>query len=74
MASKGGTVMHAFEHPNMSNFLCPICNTRADAPVYLIPIPGTEAGSKMQAQQVHKDCYDVVWNMYQLSNKEDPIA
>ena len=53
----------AFEHPNMNGFWCPICRTRKDAPVILIPMPGTEEGEIMQAKQVHKKCYDVFMEM-----------
>jgi hypothetical protein len=55
--------IRSFDHPNMENFLCPVCGTKADAPVVLVPIPGTEDGNIMQAKQVHKDCYLLVEKM-----------
>jgi len=49
--------MRAFEHPNMTNFKCPICLTTADRPVVLVGIPGTEDGNVIEAKQVHAECY-----------------
>lgn len=49
--------MRSFDHPNMVGFLCPICETRADRPVVLVPIPGTECDGIVEAKQVHVDCY-----------------
>ncbi len=51
--------MEIFEHPNMTDFKCPICNTNKDKPVVLIPIAGTEKGGKSQAEQVHVECIDL---------------
>ena len=52
-----------FEHPNMENFFCPVCKTKKDAPVILVPIPGTEERNIMQAKQMHKKCYDLFMEM-----------
>jgi hypothetical protein len=55
--------MRTFPHPNMENFVCPVCMTSADFPVVLVPIPGTEDGNIVQARQVHADCYRLTCNM-----------
>jgi hypothetical protein len=52
--------MRIFEHPNPINFLCPICGTRADAPVILRGIPGTRDGNIEEAEQVHAACTTLV--------------
>lgn len=57
--------MRVFEHPNMKNFECPVCKTSKDAPVILVPIPGTEDGGTCEAKQVHKKCFDLVCEMNQ---------
>ena len=49
--------MRQFLHPNMHNFNCPICDTSKDAPVVLVPIPGTESNGNIQCNQVHSECY-----------------
>ena len=56
--------MREFKHPNMDNFQCPICKTSTDAPVVLVPILGTEDGNKVQAEQVHSECYVLVCKMH----------
>ena len=48
--------MRTFEHPNLNDFVCPICKTSDDRKVLLIGIPGTEDGGNMEAQQYHSDC------------------
>lgn len=50
--------MNVLEHPNMSNFKCPICGTSEDKPIVLIPIDGTEVpGTRRQkARQYHLEC------------------
>ena len=55
--------MREFKHPNMSNFVCPICHSSKDAPVILLPIPGTEDDGVMEAKQVHTECYRVFCKM-----------
>lgn len=55
--------MRAFEHPNMTNFLCPVCKTAKDAPVVLVPIPGTEEDGICEAKQVHEKCYNLIVEM-----------
>lgn len=49
--------MRVFEHPNMTDFRCPICLQGEDKPVILMPIPGTKDGNVCQAQQVHLACF-----------------
>ena len=55
--------MRVFEHPNMTNFECPVCHTNKDLPVVLVPIPGTEDDGIREAKQVQKKCYDLVVEM-----------
>jgi hypothetical protein len=50
--------MRVFDHPNLNNFLCPICGTRDDKQVVLIGIAGTEEDKMIEAEQVHFDCLD----------------
>jgi hypothetical protein len=73
--------MRIFEHPNLTNFICPICGTSDDKQIVLIPISGTQDGGNMQARQYHLDCIDI-WeykfegenNYYICQNfKEDHI-
>jgi len=45
-----------FEHPNITNFRCPICGTDEDKPVALVQIAGTESGGNCEAVQVHHQC------------------
>lgn len=53
-----------FNHPNMTNFTCPVCKTAEDKPVILVAIPGTEDGNIVEAQQFHFDCAHVVAAAY----------
>ena len=55
-----------FEHPNPINFKCPVCRSRADAPVVLVPIYGTEEGNIVECQQVHAECYALHHKMNNL--------
>jgi len=56
--------MRTFDHPNAANgWRCPICNTAADRPVVLVPIPGTEDGGIVKANQIHMACHEVVLSM-----------
>jgi len=48
--------MRVFEHPNMVNFVCPICNTNDDKPIVLIAVDGTEDDGIVEAKQYHLDC------------------
>lgn len=61
--------MRAFDHPNMTNFMCPICRTKADKPVVLVGIHGTEDEGNMQAEQVHLECYELVERMSKSESK-----
>lgn len=57
-------MMRPFAHPNYSHgFTCPVCKTGADAPVVLVPIPGTEDDGICEARQVHHECYQLVAKM-----------
>lgn len=52
--------MRIFEHPNFGpGVKCPICKTRDDRPVVLVPIHGTRDGSIMEARQYHVDCIEL---------------
>ena len=56
--------MRVFEHFNASfGSICPICGTSADRPTILVPIQGTEEDGICEAQQVHKQCYELVKEM-----------
>lgn len=58
--------LREFPHPNMLNFLCPVCNTSADRPVVLVPLPSGDSnddGRTVQAQQVHSECYQLAMKM-----------
>ena len=52
-----------FDHPNPINFQCPICKTKADCPVVLVPIPGTEKDGIVECEQMHAECFRVVSDM-----------
>ncbi len=51
--------MRVFEHPNLSNFVCPLCSTSRDEPVVLVGVEGTQEGNIMEAHQYHLDCLDL---------------
>ena len=63
--------MKTFPHPNMTNFKCRICNTTADAPVVLVPIPGTEDGNIMKAEQIHAECLELFQKMYEMEKQDE---
>lgn len=53
--------MRIFDHFNAAfGAKCPVCNTSADWPTVLVPIPGTEDDGMCEARQVHKRCYDLM--------------
>ncbi len=55
--------MRTFKEPNLSNdWKCPICNTADIKEVVLIEIAGSEDGNNIQAEQIHMDCIDLVYN------------
>lgn len=56
-----------FEHPNPVNFECLICRSKADAPVVLVAIPGTEDGGIVECKQVHAECFALHHKMNNLS-------
>jgi len=64
--------MREFKHPNMSNFECPVCHTKADSPVVLVGIPGTEDGGNIEAVQVHSDCYRAIAKMQGIDVNIEP--
>lgn len=53
--------MRVFDHPNMSDFVCPICGGSADKPVVLIGINGTQQDRIMEAKQFHLDCIELIY-------------
>jgi len=63
--------MREFEHPNMiGGFVCPICRSSADKPVVLVPIPGTETGDRVQAKQIHAECFKLFMKMHGIEDDE----
>ncbi len=49
--------MRTFKQGNWSgNEICPICKTKKQGEVILIPIAGTKDGNKIKAIQTHTDC------------------
>ena len=55
--------MRIFKEPNLSgDWKCPICEKSDKKEVVLIGVRGTEDGNKMQAEQIHLDCIDLIWN------------
>jgi hypothetical protein len=63
--------MITFDHPNYTGgFECPICKTGANAPVTLIPIPGTEREGIMEAIQVHVECWELAKRMAALESDQ----
>lgn len=49
-----------FSFGDWSDCVCPICKTGKSGPVILVPIPGTEVGNNVEAQQVHVLCAKLV--------------
>jgi hypothetical protein len=50
--------MRIFPHPNTTNdWRCKWCGTSDDEPVVLVPVPGTENGNIVKAEQIHATCY-----------------
>ena len=63
--------MRTFDHPNFwGGWRCPVCKTSADAPVTLIPIPGTETDGIVQCKQVHAECAQLAMKMAAMSEGE----
>ena len=65
--------MHQFQHPNMTNFSCPVCATSADYPVVLIAVPGTQQGNIVEAKQVHTECAVVFCKMHGVELEIEPL-
>jgi len=67
--------MRIFEKPNLSNdWKCPICGTNKVQKVVLVSIAGTQDGNIIQAEQIHLDCINLIWDkqnkiMYQEIEK-----
>lgn len=64
-----------FDDMNRSgNATCPICKTDKPGKVLLVPIPGTEEGNNVQAQQLHAECAYIVgceyYQAYKLETAE----
>jgi len=62
--------MRIFDHPNMVNFVCPICGKADDKPVCLIPIWGTNSAESrltFEARQYHIECIDLC--EYEINGK-----
>lgn len=51
--------MRAFDKGNWSDDVCPICKTKKEGKVVLIPIIGKQEGNNCQAKQFHLDCLDL---------------
>jgi hypothetical protein len=62
-----------FPHPNPVNFMCPVCQTNADRPVILLPIPGTEKDGNVECKQVHAECWRLVCIVYLGGNQKEAI-
>jgi len=58
--------MRVFEKPNLSNnWKCPVCGTSDIKEVVLIGIEGTREGfGTIEAEQVHLDCLELIWDKY----------
>lgn len=55
--------MRTFKEPNTSNdWKCPICKTPKIKPVVLIGIYGTQEGHNIQAEQIHLDCIELIYD------------
>lgn len=61
-ALKRKSELRFFEEMNVTGDPCPICRTfdKTKGRVLLIPIPGTEEGNNVKAQQIHEDCARLV--------------
>lgn len=54
--------MRTFENGNWENGdECPLCNTKEDGEVVLVPINGTIEGNIAEATQVHTKCMQDRW-------------
>lgn len=54
-------MLDIIQHPNFPDTQsCPICGTKDDKPVVLIPILGTGQRFTFEAHQYHTDCIDLV--------------
>ncbi len=62
--------MRQFAHPNMENFLCPICQTKADKPVVLVGIKEPEENGIVECKQVHSEC----WILYNKMRGIDVVV
>lgn len=68
--------MRIFKTPNTAHgWKCPICKSNRISDVVLIPIHGTYDDGISEAEQVHFDCLDLVYDkenalIYQILSKE----
>jgi RNA polymerase subunit RPABC4/transcription elongation factor Spt4 len=52
--------MKTFKHMNTTGpEVCPVCKTKEDKQVTLVPIYGTQEGNIAQAIQIHVDCINL---------------
>jgi len=55
--------MKTFKTPNLSGkWRCPICKTREKKEVVLVGIVGTRDGHNIEAEQIHLDCIDLLYD------------
>lgn len=55
--------MRVFKKPNTSGgWKCPICKTDDEKEVVLVGIAGTQEGRNIEAEQVHLDCLDLLFD------------
>lgn len=56
--------MRSLEKPNLSNkdWKCPICLKRDEKEVVLVGIVGTEDDGRVEAEQFHLDCIDLIYD------------
>lgn len=48
--------MKIFKKANWDNHTCPMCKTKDDKEVILVPIVGTKNGNNYEATPIHVDC------------------
>jgi hypothetical protein len=59
-----------FPHPNMIGFLCPVCQTSADAPVVLMRVRDVD-DRLCECAQVHQECFEVCMKMLSLMKQKE---
>lgn len=53
--------MKIFKQGNWDDDSCPLCNTKDEGEVVLVPIDGTQEGYTAQAKQIHAKCISERW-------------